>query len=102
MGSGPPRNSIVTTLVHHPHIGRFGRTGAAGRAMATRSPDSVPLHDPRCDLGLGKTRGLPPVTSCEVKTRALVQIFPGDRETPAQCGLRALGGRDKKDRLTVS
>jgi hypothetical protein len=34
--------------------------------------------------------------SCEVQIRTLVQIFPGDEETPAQRGLRVLGGRDRK------
>jgi hypothetical protein len=42
-----------------------------------------------------------PVAFSEVQIRALVQIFPGDGGTPAQRGLRALGGRDRKDRLTV-
>jgi hypothetical protein len=45
--------------------------------------------------------GCPRWLSCEVQIRALVQIFPGDGETPAQRDLRALGGRDRKDRLTV-
>jgi len=41
-------------------------------------------------LRLGGTPGLPPVTSCDVQIRALVQILPGGREVPAQGGFRAL------------
>ena len=43
------------------NFGRFGRTGATGRALAARPPGSVRLHVPRCDLALGRTPGPPPV-----------------------------------------
>lgn len=83
------------------HLGRVGRTGATGRALAARPPGSVPLHVPRCDLALGRTPGVPPVAFMRCADKDTGSNFPGDEETPAQRGLRVLGVRDRKDRLTV-
>jgi len=47
-------------------------------------------------FGWAKSPGLPTVSSCEMKTRVLVQILPAGRKAPVQRGLRAwAGGRGK-------
>jgi hypothetical protein len=79
----------------------FGWTGATGCALATGSPDSVSCMLCGVIFGWAKSPGLPTVSSCEMKTRMLVQILPAGRKAPVQRGLRALGGREVKDRLTV-
>jgi hypothetical protein len=72
----------------------------ADRTPAQGPPDSMFLLF-RGVLRLGRALRLLPVTSCGVQIRALVQILAGGGEMPVQCGLRALGGQEGKDRLTV-
>ncbi len=78
------RNGHVSPLIRPPAQCRRWRTSShrqirTFRCYWPRSGGQVAwlcvLHVPRCDLGLGRTSGLPPVASFEVQIRALVQIF---------------------------
>jgi hypothetical protein len=61
-------------------FGYFGWTDATGCALATGSPDSVSCMLCGVIFGWAKCPGLPTVTSCEMKTRALVQFLPAGRK----------------------
>jgi len=97
------RLADATTRATTAHIGRFGRTSAGCPRSGGRVPLTLCHRMFRGVFRLGNTPGLPTVTPCEVKTRALVQIFSlvvGKRLLSAVFG--SLGGRGRKDRLTVS
>ncbi len=69
-----------------------------------RFGDWVPLTLCSClfrgVLWLGETSGLRPLTSCDVQIRAGSNSY-WPWGMPVQRGLRALGGQQGKDRLTV-